>query len=404
MEVNPVGEKERIRVLDVMRGSALLGILLVNMKSFSGPDSYIMFLSYEYWNESYNVAANVFLDFFVQGNFITMFSFLFGFGMIIMKERVSLKKSKFLPFFIKRQFVLLLFGAIHVIFFWHGDILINYAVIGLAALLFIRLSPKTLFVTGLVILTLYAALMTSATALYHATGEPLKVQQKEDEKNATIIQEQIIVYSAGSFAEVMKERLSEWKDLNAFIFMSVISLIPMFLFGMHAAKKREGYTRSKLWQIWWIALFLGAGSKALPVLFYSEKGESGAYDISWIWGYSFGGAWMSIFYLACIALLYQTDKGKRWLGVFEAPGRMAFTIYLMQSVICTAIFYSYGLGLYGSTGPLFGAFLAMLIYSAQLLFARWWLLRFTMGPLEWIWRTLTYGKKIKLKREMTITP
>ncbi|MFC0189723.1 DUF418 domain-containing protein [Fictibacillus aquaticus] len=399
--VLPVGEGERIEVLDVMRGIALLGILLVNMKSFAGPDTPISYLSYAYWNESYNVAATILLDFFVQGNFITMFSFLFGFGIIIMKERAEAKERRILPIFARRQIVLFLFGVLHVVLFWHGDILINYAGIGMIALLFIRRKPKTLFLTGIIILTLYSALMTAGNALYWATGEPVKTQKQDDAKYEAEIEEMINVYSDGTFTEIMAVRISEWQELNAFFIITAIALLPMFLFGMYSAKKRNLYTPKNLWRILAATFILGAGSKLLPVLFYSEKGKSGVYETTWIWGYEFGGAMMSLFYLSLIVLLYKTVNGKKLLSAFAAPGRMAFTIYLMQSVICTTIFNSYGLGLYGSIGPMTGAFLAAVIFSVQLIFAKWWIKRYTMGPLEWVWRTLTYGKVLKLKRDVS---
>ncbi|MDM5317650.1 DUF418 domain-containing protein [Fictibacillus sp. b24] len=400
MKLTPVKDHERIQSLDIMRGIAIFGILLVNMKSFSGPDSPIRALSYEYFNEPYNVWTNVLLEFFVQGNFITMFSFLFGFGIVLMAERAAEKNRSFAPVFLRRQFVLLIFGILHVLLFWYGDILIMYAVVGLLMLVFYRFPRNVLLITGLVLITAYSLFMTTLTYNYWTSGTALAYQSTQNELQEQEIQQSIKIYSEGTFVEIMQERIREWTDLNRYFLFFITGLLPMFLFGAFAAKKRT-FTNRGLWKLWLLSLILGAGSKILPVIFFPYKGEDWRYDTAMSWGYEFGGAMMSIFYICSIVLLYRGGKFKRLFNYFQFTGRMAFTNYLTQSIIATTIFYSYGFGLYGEYGPLTGVFIAAAIFTLQVLFSKWWLQRYTMGPLEWVWRTLTYGKKPRLKRAET---
>ncbi|MCM3717401.1 DUF418 domain-containing protein [Fictibacillus phosphorivorans] len=397
MKWSPVAESQRIESLDILRGIAIFGILLVNMKSFSGPDSSIRTLSYDYFDEPYNVWTNVLLEFFVQGNFITMFSFLFGFGMILMSERAKANNRRFLPTFFRRQVVLFLFGAIHVLFFWYGDILVTYAIVGFIMLLFYRLPSKALLITGIVMLIAYSLFMTALTYDYWTSGAALSYQESLDAKHENEIETSIQIYSEGTYLEIMEERIREWLNLNQYFLFFLFGILPLFLFGAYAAKERPVVNKT-LWKMWVLTLFLGPGSKMFTVLFFPYKGEDWRYETAMSWGYEFGGAMMSIFYMCTIVLLIRSGRFKRMFNMFRITGRMAFTNYLTQSVVCTFIFYSYGLGLYGEYGPLNGVLVAVILFSLQVLFSAWWLRNYRMGPLEWIWRTFTYGKQPILKR------
>jgi uncharacterized protein len=401
MRMVPVGEKQRIASLDILRGLAIFGILLVNMKSFSGPDSPIRSLSYEYFDHTVDVWTNVLLEFFVQGNFITMFSFLFGFGIILMAKRAKENNRGFMSFFVRRQLVLFLFGFLHVLFFWYGDILITYSVIGLCMLVFYKLPKNILLTIGLFLLITYSLFSTSLTYEYWASGAAASYQGIQDEQNETEIANSIDIYSQGSFSDIIRERVREWRDLNAYFMFFIWSLLPMFLFGAYAAKKRM-FETPVIWKLWWLTLFLGPGSKMLAVITFPLKGEDWRYETAMAWGYEFGGAMMSLFYICSIVLLYRAGKCKRLFNLFQFTGRMAFTNYLAQSIIATAIFYSYGFGFYGKIGPFTGVIIAIVLFGTQVVFSRWWLRNYYMGPLEWIWRTLTYGKRPKLKRKEEI--
>jgi uncharacterized protein len=398
MKMGPIEEKQRIESLDILRGLAVFGILLVNMKSFSGPDSPIRSLSYEFFDHPIDVWTNVMLEFFVQGNFITMFSFLFGFGIILMAKKAAENKRSFVAFFLRRQVVLLLFGILHVLFFWHGDILITYSVVGTVMLLFYRMPPKMLIALAMVLLITYSLFTTILTYQYWSSGAALSYQETQDRNSEAEIADSIKIYSSGSYSEIMRERYREWSELNAYFVFFIWSLLPMFLIGAYAAKERTFKTVT-LWKIWWATLALGAGSKILPVIAFPFKGEDWRYDTSMAWGYEFGGAMMSLFYICSVILLVRAGKLQRVFSMLKTTGRMAFTNYLAQSIIGTTIFYSYGLGIYGKFGPFVGLLFSLAIFSLQVVFSSWWLKRNDLGPLEWVWRSLTYGSVLRIKRQ-----
>ncbi|WNB91348.1 DUF418 domain-containing protein [Bacillus sp. NEB1478] len=397
MKWAPIGEKQRIESLDILRGIAIFGILLVNMKSFSGPDDPVRSLSYEFFDQPYHIWTNILLDFFVQGNFITMFSFLFGFGMILMAERAAENDKGFVTVWIRRQFVLLAFGILHVVLFWYGDILITYSIVGLLMLLFYKLPPKFLLIAGIVLLVLYGLFMTSLTYFYWASGTALSEQAASNAHYLSEIKQSVQIYSEGTFGEITSERIREWTDLNSFLPFFIAGLLPMFLWGAYAAKKRT-FSNRTLWKLWFATMILGAGSKLLPILWFGYKGEDWHYDTVMSWGYEFGGPMMSIFYICSIVLLNRHGKFKRLFNLFRFTGRMAFTNYLTQSIVATTIFYSYGFGLYGKYGPLVGVCFAFIIFGVQVVFSKWWLANYYFGPFEWVWRSLTYGKVQRLKR------
>jgi uncharacterized protein len=263
--------------------------------------------------------------------------------------------------------------------------------------LFYRLPRKALLVTGLVMITAYSLFMSVLTYDYWTSGAALSYQETLNAQHENEIQNSIQIYSEGTYSEIMQERIHEWTDLNQYFLFFLFGILPMFLFGAYAAKKRR-FENKALWKLWGVTLVLGPGSKMFAVLFFPYKGEDWRYDTAMSWGYEFGGAMMSIFYICSIVLLYRSGKFKRLFNLFRITGRMAFTNYLTQSIVSTFIFYSYGLGLYGEYGPLTGVMIAVIIFGLQVLFSMWWLRNYKMGPLEWIWRTLTYGKRQMLKR------
>src|SRR5690625_3410767 len=202
--LQPIQENDRIEHIDIIRGIAILGILLVNMAHFSYPDLYLHLIGPDNffakgWN-SLDTSTNKLLNTFVQMKFITMFSFLFGFGMIIMMERSEEKGLKFVPIYVRRLLVLLLFGIIHAFFIWDGDILTEYALLGLVLLLFRKRKPKTLLVWTIVFYSLFTIPVALVSAIpMQESVEMTEWETKlsmESEKNA---KSALHTYSEGSF-------------------------------------------------------------------------------------------------------------------------------------------------------------------------------------------------------------
>src|SRR5699024_9875775 len=213
-DLHAIQEKSRIEHIDVIRGIAILGILLVNMAHFSYPDLYLLLIEpNNFFTKEWSTADQItttLLDIFVQMKFILMFSFLFGFGMIIMMERAEEKGQKFGPIYIRRLLALLLFGTIHAFFIWDGDILTEYALLGFVLFLFRKRRPKTLLIWMIVFYALFALPIVLATAFsVKESAEMAEFQTEmaaESEQNA---KQALQNYGEGTFIEIAKQRIHD---------------------------------------------------------------------------------------------------------------------------------------------------------------------------------------------------
>jgi uncharacterized protein len=184
----------------------------------------------------------------------------------------------------------------------------------------------------------------------------------------------------------------------------VPTFFAMFLLGLLAAQRRfvqdAGANLVLIRRVCGWGLVIGLPASLIHVVGTALSDLS---DVRFLWMISqafavVGGPAQSMAYAAALTLLLRRASWERWLRLFAAPGRMALSNYLLQSLICTTIFYSYGLGLFGLVGRAAGLALAVAIYVAQVLFSRWWLSRFQFGPMEWLWRTVTYGQRQPMRR------
>ncbi|WP_270179709.1 DUF418 domain-containing protein [Alkalihalobacillus sp. CinArs1] len=381
-ELAPVSGSERIHSIDAMRGFALLGIFLVNMIDFHSPYIYIDNLNY--WGNQLNQWSMIFVDFFAQASFYPLFSFLFGYGFILFRSRVLERGAAFYPLMLRRLLFLMLLGVIHFTLIWHGDILFTYSLCGLVLLLFIRLRGTRLLQIGVVLWLIYAIflflLMLPLSAVEFSSHQPIAIQQS------------IEVYGSGSLVEIMQQRIEDWAYVNggwnALFLLFVI--LPFFLFGAGFAKK--GWLNGDVANSPLIKKLLMVGSVGFVIKFLPYVTSSYAFlhlqD-------SLGGPLVSLFYVALFVLLYQ--RGKKMI-VFEWVGKLALSNYLFQSIVCTLIFYNYGLGLYGEVGVSTGILLLVVIYIVQIVLSKIWLNSFKYGPLEWVWRLVTYQKRFSIKR------
>jgi uncharacterized protein len=391
IEINPIADKERIHSIDVIRGFALLGIFLVNMAAFHSPDMYK--------GDSENLGTieqfiRNGIDIFAQASFYTLFSFLFGFGMVIFIERAREKGLNYKSLFVRRLLVLLLIGAIHAFLIWHGDILITYALIGIILLFFSDARTKTLLASGLMILLIPAVLL-SGLLFYISFLSPDSATLP---KNETLYQESIENYKYGDFLKVTSQRLHDWyyvNNLENFLFL-VVAILPLFLLGAYVARKKwfseVQSHKGSIQKMWFLSLMIGIPIKVLPYITAKSIGTDFLQD-------SIGGPALALFYGTSIVLLMEEGKWRKLLLPFSYVGRLSLTNYLLQSIICTTIFYGYGLGLYGEINHLQGLLLTLFIFIIQIVFSYLWLKKFSYGPMEWVWRSLTYGKTQVLRRE-----
>jgi len=328
----------------------------------------------------------------VVGSFMPIFAFMFGFGMIKLAE--SLESRDLRPkYHLARRFLLLLvIGILHITYLWEGDILTIYGVLGFFLLLFLNRNPKTLFILALM-------LLTGVGLLDILKFNPMNpIADVSTHMESYIIQSQN-VFGNGSYTEIrdFSNSVSPFggeSDKGILLLALVLAplmTLPMFLLGMRAARigtfndplaMRSMYIRRALF-----LLPIGLLLKVYSVLRPKFNAED------WLcieFGSMLGGILLALGYIYLFALLYSVNSRASIFVKFEAVGRLSLTNYLMQSVICTTIYYGYGLGLFGRAGVFAGVIIALSVYGIQLLFSHLYLKKFSSGPVEYVLRIGTY--------------
>lgn len=372
----------RVRIIDTIRGFSLLGILISNMLIFQygiyGKDEMRHFDP-----SGLDVLSHQLLSVFVEGSFMPIFMFLFGYSLFKLRDGLALRGLKpGAP--LSRRFLLLIgFGLLHSTLLWEGDILLAYGVTGFVLLLFVNRKVKTLLIWGIAL-----------TALMAVTGFiPVEETAAEIERMSDYVERSIAVYGGGSYTEIMDFRLNEdplGLPMGVMLVSAVITpllLLPMFLFGIAAAKKQWFHNplreRSRAVRLACAFVPIGLALKA-----YAVWGPESSWGAALIF---IGGQMLALGYIfAMAAVLGSIVKRGVVVSSFEAIGRMSMTNYIMQTVICTTVFYGYGLGWFGDIGVLNGLLLALAIYSCQAVVTSLMLRRFKNGPLERLLRMWTY--------------
>ncbi|WP_144550818.1 DUF418 domain-containing protein [Peribacillus simplex] len=387
----PLQENKRIVSIDVLRGLAILGIFLVNMPSFHSPLLYID--GAERWSEGWDRILYRFSDIVAQASFYPLFAFLFGFGAIILAVRTEEKGISFPLLYMKRLSFLLILGCIHAFFIWHGDILINYAVFGFAFLFFYKMKGRNLILLGSVCYVLPFAILGSLfliLGIFDREGMAITT-------DSAMMKQSLEVYQSGTFTDIMSQRALDWymvnNPFNAIILF--LSIFPFFLIGAGVAKQgilqNPTQYKRQLKMLSIVSLLLGMSIKILPYVTVYHFGTIFVQDY-------LGGPLLTIFYITAITLLAEQAGAFRLLHPLSYIGRMSMSNYLFQSIVCTAIFYSYGLGLYGSVSYTTGFVFLIALFCFQILLSLLWMGLFKYGPVEYIWRLVTYGKKPVMRR------
>ena len=392
----PTPLSERLEVVDILRGVAILGILLVNMELFSTP-IYQTGMAHRLWPGWGDRTVDWLIRFLAEGKFYTMFSFLFGFGLAMQMERAQARGARFVPLYVRRLFVLLLIGAAHALLLWIGDILVTYAALGFILLLFRNRTPRSLLIAAGLCLSL-AIVINAAPAALDLYGERIagaadRTEPVEaDPTREWLAQQATRAYTQGRFAEIVQQRIRDLRFLYSFELLVVFGVLTMFLLGLYAGRRgifRDVAAHRPLIRgaLWWGGGMGLAGSLAFAL---TATRESAPTDLIGAIGFEIGAPALSIAYMSGLTLLAQQEAWRARLAPLAAVGRTALSNYLLQSLICTTIFYGYGLGLFATMGPAAGAALAVGIYAVQVVLSLWWLRRFQFGPIEWLWRSLTY--------------
>lgn len=385
MPIKPTGVNERIISIDVMRGFALLGIFVVNMLFFHTP--YIYVNPYTWYQNPSDYETFKMIDIFVQGSVYPLFAMLFGYGLAMQFMKSEANGRPFSKFAVRRLSVLLVIGCVHAFLIWAGDILITYALAGFVLLLMIRLKPIWLVVISV---SLYLIPNGLLSGLFYL-GSKLDTDALIIYTGIQEIEASILAYGQGSWMDIFWQRLSDWVYMSgygAMLLIMLFTIVPFLLLGAAAAKWKL-IERAKELKVFWIVTIIiafGVGTSIKWIPYIKEANALTMYVQD-----TFGGPLQAIAYAGVIAIVCSIPIAAKILSPISKVGRMSMTIYLMQSIIATTIFYSYGFGLYGKIDISTGTWMAVGIYALQIVFAEIWFMKFKQGPVELLWKKLTYS-------------
>jgi len=404
MNQQPTQLNERIVSLDILRGFAVLGILVMNIQMFSS-------IREAYYNptvygdfEGINRIIWVIKHVFFQSKFLSLFSLLFGAGIVLFTSRLKAKGYKSIGIHYRRMLWLLVFGLIHAYLIWFGDILVSYALCGMYLVWMRNWKPRNLLITGIGFILLLSFYVTIVTVFVFPNLSEAEIATLREgyQSTADLIKNEIASFS-GNWLEQLPLRAKYALDSeSSFLANGVgmyggIMLIGMALYKwgiLSGEKSKKFYV--KLSSICLVIGLLMDGWRTKSLL--DSDFEFFEYNSFGLLFHLWGSLLISIGYVGLIMLLVKSNILELLKKSLQAVGQMAFTNYLMQSIICTFIFYGHGFGLFGKiekTEQLIYIFLVMLL---QLIYSPIWLKYFKYGPFEWAWRSLTYWKVQAIKR------
>ena len=394
----PVDPRRRIEAVDMVRGFALFGVLLVNMFNF-GAYSIV-------WNEPADEIAFWVMRFFFETKSWRLFSLLFGFGFALQLIRAEERGSQFVPIYLRRLIILFVIGAAHALIY-DGDILMLFAELGLVLVLFRRFPPTLLLVLAVGLLAVFP-IGRAATSLLEPTQTVLTTDYSVRLEEATAeIEERRRenVYAVGSMREVMADNAYLKNPLIRPLGPeSSLARFAMFLLGLYVGRRRIFHDIPKHIQlirgVFWWGLSIGLVSMGAERILNATTGyavfrEQQATLLPQLLGdvlFTYGSTLLALGYAAGITLLAQHHRGRRLLAPLGATGRMALTVYLSGSFLFGTLFYGFALGNAFWLGPAAVTGYAVLFFAIQIVCSVWWLNRFRFGPMEWLWRGITYLK------------
>jgi uncharacterized protein len=403
----PVTGSLRIREMDALRGFAILGIFIANLGSGfsfydpSGPNQGPLFSSFDH--------TMTFLHhMLIEGKFYSIFSFLFGWGIAIQLGRSGDKGLQPARFVRRRLLFMFLLGLAHIILLWPGDIVAFYSLVGFILLWMRNLKERTLFITAIILILspilLYALKMKWPSIFMAPSGILWQTGQNVGTRLTGITSEQeFIEYNRHlSYFKLVRINMAGFffRFADLFFQSRISKVLGMFLIGYLAARSGRYKNIMTNKKILLMVVIIGL-VVALPANYilanYMEHDNGAYYQLKMMgWyrtvAYAFGVAPLACVYIALFFLAYNSRPGKKILALLQPVGRTAFSNYILQSIIGTFVFTGLGLGMMGKVGPTFFTLFALLVFMMQMILSRIWLRYFQFGPVEWLWRSGTYGK------------
>jgi uncharacterized protein len=410
--MKPIASNERVQLLDVIRGIAILGMFVVNMAVDWWPDvTRAMQLA------SPDFLTVIFVHLFAKGKFFTIFSFLFGIGFFVLMERVHARSVNHLAFYVRRSVGLLLIGILAWACTLLADMLIYFGIFGLALLLFYKRSPRTILAMAVVCILL----TTTFSSIVPEIRESLELQALAAEQGVSVsdVSQPVdpideawdALLRDGDFLQLSSALLADLR--LAFStwgwYVGKLDLMGLMLLGLYVGRRGAVWNADIRRMIARKALpwLIGVGFGGCLIWVAMEDfgiGDSSSLAhtmIRSLAGWPLGMNALGLGYAAAITLLINKDSWRRLLTPFAAVGRMALTNYLFTTLIGAFIGWSWGLGLYGRIMPATGFTIAIGVFFFQALASNWWMRRFRFGPVEWLWRSSTYGKLPAMRAQYT---
>jgi uncharacterized protein len=383
----------RIHSLDLLRGFAVLGILIMNITSFSQVNIAYMNPTIGAGIEGYNQYFHAFNYIFADTRFMSIFSILFGAGVVLFTNNAEAKGKRVGALHFKRMFWLLLFGLLHAYFIWEGDILVAYAICGCLIYLLRKKTIRTLLIISIIlfIIPLTFNLMT----YYGMTAEELESTFAFFYPSSEEITNEVKIMQ-GPFLEQMPIRLENAIEFQTLVFMietfwrtTSLMLLGMILYrkGILSANKSISYYSKMIL----IGFGIGLIISLIGLNQSYDSGWSGAYVMSIGANYKLiSGVFIATGYIGFVMWCFKKGVFKKLQNRLQSAGRMAFTNYIGMSIICSLIFNGHGLALYGTLDRLQQFLVVVSIWALILIVSPLVLRKYRYGPLEWLWRKLTY--------------
>ncbi|WP_199136304.1 DUF418 domain-containing protein [Pedobacter sp. ASV12] len=380
----PLQLNQRTVIVDILRGWALLGVVLMNYYDF-----FMIGRNWETFKP--DLFTNIIMytaSFLFAAKSWTLLSMLFGYGFAVLMNNVSNKGHNPYGFFAGRMFWLLVLALINSAVFF-GDILKDYALLGLLLLLFYRSSAKTSFTVSIILLLLIPAL----SSFIHSLGD-------SGWKQMTAI---LPLYQSHNLLDVLyfglKGTYLAQMISKPYLYTVHVVMFCCFLWGFSLYRinffdqlpSKIKYIKRTFWISLGTALLLTAFFIVDEHLKWNAIGKH--YNLAY---------WVilstMLFIASAICWLYVAGKCKRFFASLAIMGKMTLTNYMVQNLIGMLVFSGFGLGIFNSKPIWFYLLLAIVVYTAQVYLSHWWLSRYNYGPIEWIWRQLSYRKRLPLSK------
>jgi len=423
----PVASGARIQTLDVIRGAAVLGILLMNIWAFAGPQAFFDYPLAVADRAGAAVATWTVIHTLFEGSQRALFSLLFGAGMLLLVTRLAAKPGiRVARIYYRRLFLLITIGLIDAfIFLWPADILITYGLCGLLLYPLRHQSTALLIGLALGVFVINAGLrvadLQEASALRDAYPAALAAPADDAQAQATVtawekietrarpdadseaVQESIRIIGSGKFGEFFAERAKSSLILQTVVALNawLLDALAVMLLGMAALRSgllTGEVSRRALWLTCLLGYGIGLPLAVADTLAHLNSGFDPIVSKQWLVVYDLRRGGVAAGHLGAMLLLCQSGAFAGLQARLACVGRMALSNYLAQSLLGGLIFYTVGFGLFGQITGWYLYLIVGAIWLLLIILSNWWLTRFNFGPAEWLWRSLTYRQRQTLRR------